>query len=442
MSHSHHDDDQILMLAEDPEHTTSSSVRPWVVVIVDDDKEVHQATRLALSDVVYMNRPLVFHSAYSAADARSLLPQLDDVAIILLDVVMETDNAGLELVRYIRQGLGLASPRIILRTGQPGAAPERSVIVNYDINDYKAKTELTVAKLFATVIAALRGYHDLVTIEASRAGLRKIIDASSSLYKNRSLRLFANGVLAQISALLGTTMKTGGILCTHRPARGEGAFLILAGSGRFEGLGQETRGEELEPHVLQHLSAALTQHEHSFDESSAALYLHTPNDREVVIYLETEQPLSSLDQSMLELFGSNISVGYDNLDRYEQLDRLRKMLEADVQRSRAVADCLPTPTLVTDHDGTVRYINPAFTAAFGYEEHEVAGRPARMLGEADTPAEVYQQAYAALQRAQRWHGVLSLRHKSGALLTPGVNIAPVVDQHGHITQHVMLYSLS
>ena len=84
-----------------------------------------------------------------------------DVAAVLLDVIMETDVAGLDLVEYIRNELKNETVRIILRTGQPGQAPERRVIVDYDINDYKAKTELTADKLFTTLTAALRGFQQL-----------------------------------------------------------------------------------------------------------------------------------------------------------------------------------------------------------------------------------------------------------------------------------------
>ena len=130
----------------------------------------------------------------------------------MLDVVMETDDAGLTLVRFIREELDWQTTRIILRTGQPGSAPEQDVILQYDINDYKAKTELTQTRLFTAVVVALRGYRHLVNLETSRAGLRQVIRASASLHRTRSLDLFAEGVLLQLTAILDTEAHS--ILCT------------------------------------------------------------------------------------------------------------------------------------------------------------------------------------------------------------------------------------
>jgi len=115
----------------------------WKVLIVDDEEEVHHVTKLVLSDFIFNNRKLEFLSAYSEAEARNLLNRHNDVAVVLLDVVMERDDSGLKLVRYIREELKNHLVRIILRTGQPGRAPESNVILEYDINDYKEKTELT-----------------------------------------------------------------------------------------------------------------------------------------------------------------------------------------------------------------------------------------------------------------------------------------------------------
>ena len=141
---------------------------PYKVLIVDDEEEVHQLTRLVLKDFSFEGRGLEFLNAYSAEDAKYLLRAHTDISLILLDVVMEADNAGLQLVHFIREEIHNKLIRIILRTGQPGVAPERDIISNYDINDYKEKTELTSSKLFTSLTAALRSYRDLVTIDNSR----------------------------------------------------------------------------------------------------------------------------------------------------------------------------------------------------------------------------------------------------------------------------------
>jgi adenylate cyclase len=133
----------------------------WKLLVVDDEADVHKATRLALADFVFQGRKLRMYSAYSAGEARDAIVEHPDTAVILLDVVMETDDAGLKFVRFVRSEAKNHLVRIILRTGQPGQAPERRVILEYDINDYKHKAELTARGLFTAIVASLRSYHDL-----------------------------------------------------------------------------------------------------------------------------------------------------------------------------------------------------------------------------------------------------------------------------------------
>src|SRR6201999_672339 len=146
---------------------------------------VHEGTRFALSDYNLNGQTLEILSAYSAADGKILMREHPDIAAVLLDVIMETDAAGLQLVEFIRDELKNEVCRIILRTGQPGQAPERRVIVDYDINDYKAKTELTADKLFTAMTAALRSYEQLKRLTETRRGLEIIVEAASKLFDFR-----------------------------------------------------------------------------------------------------------------------------------------------------------------------------------------------------------------------------------------------------------------
>lgn len=151
----------------------------WKILVVDDEVEIHNITKLVLNDFTFDGKPLTFISAYSGEEAKGLIEKHPDTALILLDVVMETDDAGLEVVKYIRDVLGNLLVRIILRTGQPGQAPEDVVIINYDINDYKTKTELTTRKLFTAIVSALRAFRALTRLEESRKQLAQIAQASA-----------------------------------------------------------------------------------------------------------------------------------------------------------------------------------------------------------------------------------------------------------------------
>lgn len=146
----------------------------WKILIIDDEPEVHDVTKMVLTDFSFLDRKAEFLSAHSRIEGEEMLRKHKDICLVLLDVVMEEDDSGLQLVRFIRDELENHFIRIILRTGQPGQAPEKEVIINYDINDYKAKAELTSKKLFTSIVSSLRTYQDIITIAQSKKSLEKI----------------------------------------------------------------------------------------------------------------------------------------------------------------------------------------------------------------------------------------------------------------------------
>ena len=206
--------DEPLTFLDDEESVPGAEARlvpPWHILVVDDDEDVHETTRFALAGMRIRGRPLALLHAMSAADALAVLREHGDIAVILLDVVMESEDAGLLLVDTIRNELKLVNTRIILRTGQPGHAPECETIARYDINDYKTKSELTQNKLFTTLTAAIRSYDQLLRLDANRRGLEKIVSASNQFIAEKGLRTFAEGVITQIASLIGVAPE--GVVC-------------------------------------------------------------------------------------------------------------------------------------------------------------------------------------------------------------------------------------
>ncbi|MBZ2209463.1 PAS domain-containing protein [Massilia soli] len=168
--------DPDLILEDDDPPDNSSAVAepaPWRILIVDDDVDVHVVTKFALSATNFQGRRLSFLHAYSGKEALNILRDTPDIAMVLLDVIMETDDAGLRVARQIREQLHNELVRIVLRTGQPGQAFEHEVIVDYDINDYWCKADLTTRKLFTTVISSLRAYETLAAAKATRDRLNE-----------------------------------------------------------------------------------------------------------------------------------------------------------------------------------------------------------------------------------------------------------------------------
>jgi signal transduction histidine kinase len=328
--------DDVLHLIEDSGvDQDDHSARKWKIAVIDDDHAVHEGTRFALSDYNLNGQGLEILSAYSAAEGRTLMREHPDVAAVLLDVIMETDVAGLELVEYIRNEIRNETVRIILRTGQPGQAPERRVIVQYDINDYKAKTELTADKLFTSLTAALRSYQQLERMVQTRRGLEIIIDAASTLYDFKSMQRLAEGVLTQMASLLN--VDCAGILVLRDDGSQAEDFSVLAGSGCYSRFSGAATSRALDPELRDMVEAAFRQRANEFADQRTVLYVRTGSGREVVVLLQAERQLSETDRSLVEIFSSRLSIAFDNVILYQQLHEANTQLEDRVaQRTRAL----------------------------------------------------------------------------------------------------------
>lgn len=310
--------DELFPFMEEAEPESDEHGSVWRVLIVDDEPDVHQVTVMALKAVTVEGRGIDFLHAYSAAEARRLLAQNDDLAVVLLDVVMESDDAGLKLVRYIREELGNCALRIILRTGQPGYAPQIDTIRSYDINDYKTKSELTRVMLFTCMSVAIRSYWQIHQLEASRRGLELIVAASTELGKIKGLRRFAEGVVTQICVLLGIAEE--GLVCAAAEVSGAAPY-VLAAAGRFSGwIGQPLAGVPDE-RVRSELTKVLASRGNSLGESTC-LFFGVPGDLSLAAFVDVDRPLGALDRNLLEVFCGNIATAFANVQLLQRVSAL------------------------------------------------------------------------------------------------------------------------
>ena len=305
------DDDVIEIIEENEDRALPLIQRVWRVLIVDDDVDVHQATKFALTNTPVLGRPLEFLHAYSAQEAEQVLRRESQIAVILLDVVMESEDAGLKLVRTIREDLGVTEARIILRTGQPGYAPEIDAIRDYDINDYKTKSELSRNRLFTSLTTAVRSYEQIATINASRRGLDMIIRASGQLMARRGSREFAAGIIMQISALLGLDPE--GIVCVHEVGDDPEQTRIIAAAGTYTECIDRPLTSLPQSHVTNSLRQALKERRSLHDERSTTLLFTSDSGHDMAAYLETHLPLDDNNRRLLEVFCANIAVSFDNV---------------------------------------------------------------------------------------------------------------------------------
>ena len=313
-------DDFLFIDDSDEDEIFDSAIKDtWKVLIVDDDPEIHSVTQLALSDLIVLGRHLEYVHAYSGQDACKLIEEHEDIVLVLLDVVMESDDAGLTVVKHIREQLKRVDIRIVLRTGQPGYAPEESVIKDYDINDYKTKTELTRRKLVTTVYAAIRSYQQIDSVTKNRQGLEKIIGAAASLLELHTVHDYANGVLAELKMLVDTS---NGIFCARGQGIVEGAddlsLYILGQSGLSEAKVNQKLTTFDNRDVISQITSCFQQKQHFFAVDSASFYLASGGFR-AVIHLELDQALTTIEIQLIEVFLTNIATGYENVHLFQKL---------------------------------------------------------------------------------------------------------------------------
>ncbi|MEB0138033.1 MULTISPECIES: EAL domain-containing protein [unclassified Undibacterium] len=306
-----------LVFLDEPEHDEflTANQASWRIMIIDDDPDVHSATTFALGSLEIQHRPLSFLHAYSAAEARDILQKESDIAIILLDVVMEQEDAGLQLVSYIRSTLQLADVRIILRTGQPGYAPEIDAIRDYDINDYKTKSELTRTKLYTAVTSAIRSYEQICAINDSRRGLELIVSASNTLMGSRGLHEFAVEVLSQITDLL--KLDAAGLICARpHPVNNQSAddaLHIIAATTQFASLLNTPLKRQNCQQAHDIVTRSLSTRQSIYQPTITALYFNNVAQEDFSLYLETGLSLNDMEQRLLEVFCGNVSIGLDNV---------------------------------------------------------------------------------------------------------------------------------
>ena len=177
--------------------------QPWEVLVVDDDPDVVRSTQLALENRVVLGRSICVTSANSGQEAREILSHQRDFALIILDVVMETPHAGLELVKTIRADLDMGMVRIVLRTGHPGSAPEREVIETYEINDYLLKSKTERTGLLTAVVTALRTYDQLWSYNRLQKSLSQILALSNELLTLDEIQPFGEMCVKYFPSIFG-----------------------------------------------------------------------------------------------------------------------------------------------------------------------------------------------------------------------------------------------
>jgi response regulator RpfG family c-di-GMP phosphodiesterase len=306
----------------------SKSKKVWNILIVDDEEGIHDVTKLALSGFEFEKRNCNFIHAYSAKEAQDILETTPHIAIALIDVVMETDDAGLRLAEYIRNDLKNQIIRIILRTGQPGQAPEERVINDYDINDYKSKSELTTQKLYSSILTGLRTYRDMIALEKNRQGLKRVIESTASIIKMDSLEAFISAVLEQIIALLHLSeFEDNDDTASFVAVVNGDNCLHLAGSGDYEDVQKEHFCDLTNENVRTLVMNTIESKKEYCDDGHFILYRENRTSSEYngfVLYMELDVELNEMDKDLIRLFFEQATTAYENSVLSHELDESQR----------------------------------------------------------------------------------------------------------------------
>jgi response regulator RpfG family c-di-GMP phosphodiesterase len=203
----------------------------------------------------------------------------------------------------------------VLRTGQPGQAPEEKVIVDYDINDYKEKTELNRTKLFTTVFTALRAYRDIIKIEDARiyqelyrSGLERVIASTSSVLEQRTLQQFFSGLLQQVVSLLRSDQASALLQIT-----GVGAIYSEHDYRVIAQISDDSGDDSIDGEIYQYLNKAIESKCSIYEDDILVGYFPSQGDKVSLLFLKGIKSLSSIDRKLLEVFSGNVSLAFDNL---------------------------------------------------------------------------------------------------------------------------------
>ncbi|WP_373975851.1 DUF3369 domain-containing protein [Chitinibacter sp. SCUT-21] len=373
-------------LLEEASETGDVLQIPWKVAVIDDERDIFEVTRLSLSRLKVDDRPLQLLYADSGATGYQLLQEHPDTAVAFIDVVMESPEAGLLLVEKIRSSLKNHAVRIILRTGQPNQHPEEFVIQEYDINDYKAKTELTNIKLKTCIYSAIRAYRDIMTISNTQQGMEKVIASSQAVLRSRTLHQFGSAVLQQLLDLLNIQSSEVYLVSQSTDLYGDKVNNVLAATGENIQIDEELSSPILPDHVRELVNFVIAGGENQLSDFAFLARFDVGDGAANVLYASLAKPLDALQAKLLQMFASNVALIFESLYTKESIQETQKELllvigDAIEQRSKETGMHVRRVALMcellakklgqsSDFCETIRYASPLHDIGkIGIPEH-------------------------------------------------------------------------
>ena len=298
----------------------------WRILVVDDDDSVHQITKLVLADAVVEGRKLELVSAYSSKEAQDILADDDSFCMAFVDVVMETDHAGLELVEWIRKVKCNQAIRLVLRTGQAGTAPEAKVIKEFDINDYKEKTDFTAGKMTTSVYASIRAYRDIMTIQKSLDAFKQLIVATHDLLQISQFKPFGSAALNHLLTLMDVESSALYIARNQLDFDQNSSNLIIACTGKYVSESDSLENSDIDESVKQMIKQAFDEKTHTSNDECFVGYYETSPNSSSVLYIEFEDEAEHFRSNLIELYATNVALILESLTKQLEIEKTQKEL--------------------------------------------------------------------------------------------------------------------
>lgn len=211
------------------------------VLIVDDEPDIHAAIKMSIKHETVLGCPLNILSAHSKAEAMSLMKSFDgEISLIFLDVIMETENAGFELLAEIRQSNDFPQPQVAMVTGQAGLTSELDATRTYEINAYLPKSDLTPYRLINILNTLIRSYVTIQQLEETTVQLRE------AQARQEESSAYTKSILNSISDALVVVNHKGLIVTTNS------AVTTIFGYTKNELIGQKVEILMPEPYASRH----------------------------------------------------------------------------------------------------------------------------------------------------------------------------------------------
>ena len=329
------------------------ALKPWKVALIDDEEDVISVSEMVLKRIKVDSRPLEFLKAHSAKEARELFKQHSDIAIALVDVVMEDDHAGLDLVRWIRESNKNTSTRLVLRTGQPGEAPEEDVIRDYDINDYKNKTELNSTRLKTTIYSAIRSYRDICQVEQGNKGLEDVVSATTRVLQASNSESFCHQVLHEVQELLGMTSVSYHLQYQLINALGNQEVIQLSFNGLLFQSSADPTHSIFSTSIQEQLAHIFTTKENQDAQGVFSNYTQISDTSEIATIVEYNGTISPLTIRLMNVMLTKASIIFEALTRREDVERTQQELmyilgEAIEKRSKETGSHVRRVSIISE----------------------------------------------------------------------------------------------